>query len=234
MPQLSVKKVLVILLIPVLLYLVYFAGTWGLADMYARPAINTLEEWQKGKKELEEEDWQRLQANLEKAIELDPTNPDINLWLGKVIEGPYAKVGLRKSIAKDARLKAAGYYRESIRLRRTWPFAWIDLAMVKYRLFEIDDEFFHAVRRSMYYGPWEPDILRVVSDFGMVLWKILDENNRDFFLTTTRRAFQHISNPHVKALKAAIVKRNFVDRLCESTADNVPLTEFCKQELNSN
>jgi len=215
---------------PCLLYLIYVAGSWALADIYARPVMNVMRRWNVGQRPLKEDDWTRYRENLTTALSLDPTNPDIHHIFGKVTEGPYAKYGLLKTVAKASRLEAANYYRESIRLRPTWPYAWIALALVKYRLFEIDDEFFQAVHQSMHYGPWEPDILRVVAEFGMVLWKILEYNEREFFLATIRRSFLHASESHVEKIKKFIVKRGFIDKVCETVDDNIPLIQWCVRQ----
>jgi len=192
-----------------------------LADIYARPVMNVLREWKLGNRQLREDDWTRYRENVTTALSLDPTNPDIHQLFGKVTEGPYQKVGLGKKEAACPRQMVAEHYRRSIELRPTWPYGYIDLALVKYRLLEIDDEFYNAMHASLEYGPWGPDIQRVVSEIGMVLWNIMDNQEREFILEVTRKSFRHANQSHVRTMKKIIENRKFVARVCRQSEHNV-------------
>ena len=225
--ELNAKKVLAIIAIPFLFYYIYIASSWGLADVYSRPTINVLRDWKKGEFEPTQNDWLSYRSNLEQALCLNPTNAELHRHLGLVIQAPYTSFQLGHKEALEARKNALKYYREAISLRPTWPYHYSDLALVKFRLLEIDEEFYDAMYASMEFGPWEPDIQRVIAEIGMVLWNILEAKERQFVLDTIRRSFIHANKLHVAAMRKAIEKWQFVDRVCEEVGLNDDLAKYC-------
>ncbi|MFQ5661084.1 MAG: tetratricopeptide repeat protein [Gammaproteobacteria bacterium] len=214
-----------------MLYLCYVAGSWGLADVYARPAMNLLGKWKKGQVELKDEDWNRLRGKLSKALKLDPGNPDIHQWLGLAIEGPYARFGPGLIEAVSVRQRAADHYRESIRLRPVWPYAWVDLALAKYRLGEIDAEFYRALHTSIELGPWEPGVQKVVADIGMHLWDNLPKEERLFILDTIKHALLHSNRSHVNQMLKLVKQRGFLQFICLIVKNNNVVENYCGKEL---
>ena len=215
------------MLIPVFLYFAWVAGNWGIADVYARPAILTLNGWKRGTVQIKPDEWAGLISDLTRALALDKDNPEIHDWLGLAIEGPYVN-GMGDWVkASKARRLAAEHYRESIRLQPTWPFAWADLATVKYRLRQFDPELVQALHKSIELGPWEPGIQRVVANIGMIMWYRLSDADRVFILGVIRRSFMYVNENHVKNMKALIERQNFKDRVCRKPDVNEPLKEYC-------
>ena len=225
----SLPKILALILIPVLLFFTYVAGSWGLADIYARPAILKLNKWKQGVVKIAPAEWKELNAKLSRAAELDGTNPEIHEWLGLAIEGPYIGGSVDWNKASAARQLAAAQYRESIRLQPTWPYAWADLATVKFRLREFDGELLNAMHKSIELGPWEPGIQRVVADIGMSIWFRLKDPDREFILDLIRRSFMHVNSGHVRNMEALIKKHGFTDKVCQKPDSNEKLREFCKK-----
>jgi len=233
MKKRNVTKMSAIIAIPGLLYFVYVACSWSLADIYARPVLNAARDWKKNELVPTQEDWSRYQSSLDKALQHDPTNSEFYRTLGQVIEGPYRKYQLGDKEALEARTTAAEYYRESIKLRPTWPYGYVDLALVKFRLLQIDDEFYDAMFASMEYGPWEPDIQRVVSEIGMVLWNILEDREREFILNIARQSFMHANKTHVRSMQRIVGQRHFLSRVCEKSKHNADLLKYCDEKGGS-
>jgi len=189
-------KVIAVFLVPCFLYLAWVAARWGLADVYARPAIITLNKWKLGEMRLGQDDWQQLQADLAWSLQLDPDNPELQQWMGTAIEGPYKSYFTDRSVGDLARRVAVEHYRRSIQLQPTWPHAWMDLANVKFRLAEIDQEFYEAVRNAVKYGPWEPGVQAAVVRLGIVLWAELPEAEKPVFRETMGNGLQHGNRNH--------------------------------------
>jgi len=227
MPSLNLYRVCAIILIPVLLYLTVIAGTRGLADVYARPAITRLNEWKAGKIKIAQDEWPVLISDLSLALRLDKNNPEIHEWLGLAEEGQYVQGSVEWNKASVARRIAAAYYRESINLQPTWPYAWADLATVKYRLREFDDELVEALHKSIQLGPWEPGIRRVVADIGMGIWSRLAGPDQEFILDVTRNSFMYVNIGHVRDVEALIKKHGFIDKVCEKPDGNERLKAYC-------
>ena len=81
-----------LIVIPCLLYLAYIAGSWSLADIYASSSIKVLERWRSDKITLNDDDWDKLRADLSYALEYDPDNPNIHQYLALALEGRFAYI----------------------------------------------------------------------------------------------------------------------------------------------
>lgn len=184
-------KLIALLLIPVLLYLAYIAGSRSLADIYARPVMTRLSHWEQGKVQLGEADWASAQEKLARALKLDPTNPELLLWMGLAIEGPYRSWFSDPEEGEVARQQAAAYYRQSIQLQPTWPYAWADLATVKYRAGEVDEELFEAMQTAIQLGPYETGVLSRLRQIIIVAWTDFPDAYRETQLAVARNSLVH-------------------------------------------
>ena len=211
--------------IPVFLTMIYIAGSWGLADVYYRPAMNELKNWRLGKITLEDKDWDELQVNLSKALALDPDNPEIHESLGLAIEGRFFGIVSRDGEAQPYRQLALEHYKKSILLRPVWPYAWAALSSVKYRLGQIDDEFFQALHNVAKLGPWEPGLQRLVVEMGMNEWKAFPFKEREFILEVVTRALQ--KQPH--KILPLIKSKGFLDLICLLYKDKQSVINYCEK-----
>ncbi len=98
---------------------------------------------------------ERARRGLERAIELDPRNPDHHEYLARWLE--YA----------GAYRLALEHLRSSIERRPAWPYAWAELARVKLRLREFDAEFDHAIQQAARLGPWEADVQLTIARIAL-------------------------------------------------------------------
>ena len=139
-----ISKVIVVLLVPVSLTLIYVAGSWGMADIYYRPALNEIRSWIFGESEIHDEQWDRLRLNLNRAQQLDPSNPYIYENLAIAYEGQFSKVVVGEVEAESFRKTALAHYRTSALLRPTWPYVWNSIMLTKFHLGHTDEEFLKA------------------------------------------------------------------------------------------
>jgi hypothetical protein len=65
--------------------------------------------------------------------------------LALAIEGRFSNAPANDAEAEVFRKLALEHYRQSVKLRPVWPYAWNNLTVVKYRLGQINDEFFEAL-----------------------------------------------------------------------------------------
>ena len=227
-----VPRLIALLLIPVLLFLTYVAGSWGLADVYARPTINEIRSWQKGKKQLEEKDWARVQTELEKALALDPNNPDTNHFMAIALEGQYADLPPKTVDAEPARRAALDYYRKAVQLRPVWPYTWIDLALVKYRLGERDKEFYDAWHRGVELGPFEPGVQQVAAGIGLHGWNSFTKEDRTFTLDVIKRGVRHANKGHAKTMLEQSETYGYLELICLIVEDDQFVQDYCYSQLN--
>ncbi len=230
----TVSRMMSLIAIPCLLYLSYLAGNWCLADLYARPSITILEKWRSGDLTLNGDDWDKLRADLSYALVHDSDNPDIHEYLALAIEGRFADVAPKNKAAMPFRREAYVHYKKSISLRPTWPFVWVNLALVKYRLGETDDEFYHALHKADELGPWEPGVQRVIVDVGLHHWNLLSRNEKQFVLNIIDKSLRHTNPEHPLNVLDLTKRYGALELVCLIHEDIVYVNQYCKTNLGRN
>ncbi len=205
--------------------MIYVAANWGIADVYYRPAMNQLRNWSLGKIELENIDWDELRIKLSKALELDPNNPEIHESLALAIEGRFSKAAPKDAEAEVFRKLALDHYRQSVKLRPVWPYAWSNMALVKFRLGQIDDEFYEALHNAERLGPWEPSIQRTVIELGLINWLVLPKSERTFVLDTISHALEKQPNEALKIVN----NHGHLDIICFIHKEKPRVVEYCDE-----
>jgi len=230
--KLIILRVISLIAIPCLLYLAYIAGSWSLADVYARPSIKILEKWRSETITLNDDDWDKLRADLSYALKHDPDNPDIHEYLALAIEGRFANTAPENKEAMPSRRDAYSHYKKSILIRPSWPYVWVNLALVKYRLGETDDEFYHALHKADELGEWEPGVQRVIVDIGLHGWNSAPANEKKFVLDIIEKSLRHSARPHsFKVLK--LTKRyDVLELVCVIHKDIDYVNQYCEENLN--
>ncbi len=218
-------RLLALVLIPAFLYMIYIAGSWGLADIYFSSAKNEIEHWKSGKITLEDKDWDRLRANLSKAVKLDPNNPEIHEKLAYVIEGRFFNVVSKEPKAQIVRLLALEHYRKSVHLRPVWPYAWANVASIKYRLGQIDDEFFEALHNVVKFGAWEPGLQRLVVELWINELKAFPQEEHQFVLEVVSRALEKQPNRILDLIR----KKGLLGLICLIKKDNSLVVDYCEK-----
>ena len=230
--KLTILRVMSLIAIPCLLYLAYIAGNWSLADVYARPSIQILEKWRSEKITLNDDDWDKLRADLSYALKHDSDNPDIHEYLALAIEGRYADIAPENNQAMPSRREAYAHYKKSISVRPSWPYAWVNLALVKYRLGETDDEFYHALHKADELGAWEPGVQRVIVDIGLHYWKSLSRNEKKFVLNIIEKSLSHTIRKHSISVLDLSKRYGKLELVCLIHEDIDYVNEYCVKNLN--
>lgn len=167
------------------------AAVWGVADTYVALVERLLERAKLADRQLTAGELAKAEAALRTAGRLDFLRPDLanaraNIQLLRIQEAP-----VWEPEAKTAREQAAQRLRATLAARPTWPHTWADLAAVKFRLAQLDAEFFQALERAAALGPWEPAVQATVVDLGLAAWILLPESTREIVQATLERGLQH-------------------------------------------
>ena len=97
-------------------------------------------------------------ARLDRAMLLDPRNPDILDQHGQYLYWQamnLADAGFERGELLE---QAVAQYRQALTIRPLWPYTWANLVVAKAEWGIFDQEFRHAVRRTIETGPWEPRV----------------------------------------------------------------------------
>ena len=213
-------------LIVMLIFCGVVAAKWGISSVIAYPSISRLEDWREHQQRLEHGQWEVIRAGLVNALSYDPQNPELLHKLGLAYEGEFYYI-LGNGLATDYRKFAYEYYQEASAIRPAWPYHWVDLLLVKYRLGEIDEDFNVAIKQAVILGPWEPWVQQVIADVGMHHWYHFTPEMQQLVNTTVRQGVQHLDN--AKPILELVKRYDMFDLICLSGIDDLQVMQFCER-----
>jgi hypothetical protein len=162
----------------------------GLADLAYYPARSTLDAWSRQGAAPTPAQWVAARDALAKARRLEPDNPLFVEETGRLYEKRVADVDPAQPVARSYLEPALAEFRLATRMRPASPFAWINVALVKFRLGALDGEFHAAVENAARLGPWEPGVQRTLADIGFAGWGALPEPARSAIAGAIERGLQ--------------------------------------------
>jgi predicted Zn-dependent protease len=102
-----------------------------------------------------------VRAELERALNSDPADPAIHELLG-ILEA--------RSPERPEYLTSAGvHFAKALELRPTSPYTWASLAEAKYQMGDTSAGFENALIRAAQLGPSEPEVQRIVANYGLAV-----------------------------------------------------------------
>lgn len=176
-----------ILLIAVLCGLSFLAARQALSDYYTHTSALEIEAWSRPGFRRDADALPQVIARLGRALAIAPDNA----WALDFM-GAMQFETIRGATDPQAAVAAARASRDSFR-RALWqrPTAaqtWVNLALAKQSLGEIDGEFFAALEQSVRYGPWEPPVLLLGLQTGLGAWDRASPAQRELILGMRDRA----------------------------------------------
>ena len=214
------------LLVIVLMFCSHVSMDRGLASLYANPGTSTLSLWREGKRLPQHSDWEKTRASLEKALSYDRQNPDLLHKLGEAYDAEVAYHAVGDAAAANMRTTAREEYLKALGERPTWPYDWMALALVEYRLNQVDAEFYRALHRSVALGPWEPSVKYRVAEIGLHHWNHLDNDVRGFVTGIIRHA---AANRDTATDMLKLLRRyDMLDMVCNDNVADESIGQYCK------
>ena len=160
----SLRTVVVFLLIIGLLYAIFTAFRYGLADIKHYQLTSIINGWKKDHEQNDLNSWREAHIILQQVNELHPDNPyylellaKTNEWQGKHSRGAAAEIFYSEAFEALER---------SIKLRPVSPYTWLSIAKIKARLGEFDGVFSVAIKGAVKFGPWIESIQQGVAMIG--------------------------------------------------------------------
>ena len=168
-----------LILLSTLPLVIYSAAQRGLAEVVAQEPRYQMERWRTGKSAPGVPMLDAMQAELGKASELDPNNPNLLEDIGR-----FHAVRVERGQAYDPevramRQQALARFRQALERRPTSGHAYVNVALMKYRLGEIDLEFSESLLQAMRRSPWEPRVQLTGIELGLASWQALADPTRE-------------------------------------------------------
>lgn len=211
-------RILIALIATVILgYGAYESALRGLADWSTMRWRHEIDGWAERRAIPPPELLQEAVTTLIDALALTPDDPTLVEHLGTALAlraagSPPGSESQRLYLAA-----ALERFRTAAALRPTSPYTWADIVLTKYRLGQIDEEFFGAMHHALDFGPWEPAVQLILADAGMGAWEMLDSGLRGRVSENLRRAAVRQSD----ALARIATERGRVDLVCAISIDTM-------------
>lgn len=174
----SATGFLAVVLLVGLLAVVVLAGRRGLADVVAQDPRFEIERWRAGKFVMNPIRLNVIQAELNKALELDPKNPNLLEDLGRFYAVRVERRQPSDMNVREIRQQSLTYFRQLLELRPTSGHAYVNVALMKFWLGEIDQEFSQSLQQALRRSPWEPQVQLITIELGLASWPALSDSGR--------------------------------------------------------
>jgi hypothetical protein len=132
------------------------------ADVAMLDASREMGSWAAGRMQPAVGTWESVRENLDQAQRLSPSDPSSQELLG-ILDS------LRADRA-ELMVESVGHFARALQGRPTSPYTWANLAEVEYRQGNTGAHFLFALQRAADLGPAEPEVQRMVADYGLAVW----------------------------------------------------------------
>ncbi|MFA4968304.1 MAG: hypothetical protein WC540_01625 [Sulfuritalea sp.] len=178
-----------VLLIAALCALSFLAARQTLSDFYTHTAALEIETWSRPGFRREEDALPQVIERLGRALAIAPDNAWALEFMG-AMQFETVRGATDPQAAVAAVRKSRDSFRRALRQRPTASQTWVNLALAKQSLGELDGEFFAALEQSARYGPWEPPVLVIGLQLGLGAWDRASPAQREGILQMRDRAVQ--------------------------------------------
>ena len=139
---------------------------------------NSLDSWSSTPSSVSKIDVEIALAKIEKVIDKTPNNALYYQLQGKLFEWLHFSTNLKSDLETVAKVnnghdelhRAMLSYKKSLKLRPNWSGGWIGLASVKWKLGELDSQFYQYLDAAVSVGPQDAIVHRFIAEFGITMY----------------------------------------------------------------
>ena len=217
------KKIVMIFLSLFLLFLTWQSLKMGKANLNFYAAHQIVESWMENRVLTDPAQYQRALTSINDSNESHPANSHYLLTQGRIYEwGGTSKIFTDENEKKQHLLNAKKYYLEAVKLRPTWPGTWATLAILKWRLGEIDQQFVDFLLQADKFGQHIPEVNQAWLEIGFYLYQ--SENKLSVQIIKGLKKHLNIMfndlRPGSKKLAMDIIKRHNAQKYACSWLNN--------------
>ncbi|WP_299200254.1 hypothetical protein [uncultured Amphritea sp.] len=210
-------------LIPAILLLALCipAVKWGLADLNAYTTRHEVSKWESENRLPVPEELTKARVAIETALNWSRA-PEYYDYLGR-LHHYNALISDNPLLKSTALQEALVSYRHSNSLRPQWPYTQANIALIKAKSGEFDQEYQHMIRQSVSSGPWENGVNIALTEAGLLGWLSLNMDERKMIIDNIRRGIRR--NPdHIKVILNRYNKRSLI---CANLQRDVYQRKLC-------
>ena len=197
--EIEPKGMLCMFLIFVCIVGIFNAFRFGTASLDYYSVRNSIELWSQEGQTQTLEDYENAKSSIKMARMLHSSNPLYVELTGQINEwGNVSGLDTQQSL-----LSAKEQYLSATKLRPLWPVTWANLALLKWRLQEFDEEMLSYLEKADQLGPQSSEVHILYSKLGLTLYKA----NHPFYLNINDKVRSRVVN----ALKSHSARDGFRD-----------------------
>ena len=147
------------------------AFVFSRSDVAALEASQEIGAWAASRMRPQAGTWRSVREKLVFAEALSPTDPSIQELLGVLNSGLSGDVEYLD--------QATVHFAHAASMRPVSPYTWANIAEVNYRRGTTDRPFLTALRHAVDLGPNEPEVQRMVANYGLAVWDDLRGRDRE-------------------------------------------------------
>jgi hypothetical protein len=226
------KRGLVIIILMVLCFALFIAGKRGVASVSEFLVQEHLDAWAVSGKLPDDQNWNDVEGYFSFAAKLDSGNPGLLQLGGKLYEWRYLMASnevaetVQPQAAHTFSEKSLDYYRNSLQLRPTWPYAWLDITSAKLRFNQLDEEFQQAFSQTLRFGYWDTDIQKGLLPLGFQSLTLLEKDTRKAFWEWMKA----VAEKRPKEVIAAAETHGKLVIVCVGIQGNEKIGRLCKKK----
>jgi len=168
------KWPLLVMLVSMLFFMAYQAEHYAEAYAAQHRVYMKLASWNKSSVAAPTvKQWQVQEKRMKNAIALMPGNAAFLNTLGRLYEfRAFRMEAVHDQLSNG--LNALSLFRQATHASPAWVYPWINLALTKARLNQMDAEFGEATLNVIQLGPWEADTMALSVELGMRAYGSVD------------------------------------------------------------
>ncbi|MCG7646033.1 VpsP family polysaccharide biosynthesis protein [Alteromonas sp. Cnat3-28] len=177
---------------------------------------NSLDSWNRAPSSVSTKDVEIALIKIEKVIDKAPNNALYYQLQGQLYEWLHFSTNLASDLetvtkannGPDELHRAMLSYKKSLKLRPNWSGGWIGLASVKWKLGELDSQFYQYLDNAVSVGPQDAIVHRFIAEFGITMYM-----NRSVHYAKILKRLRHhldlgIKNPLTRELILKLISKN--------------------------
>jgi cytochrome c-type biogenesis protein CcmH/NrfG len=176
-----------ILLMMVTAATAYFTAIRFAAEMISQDARYHFERWDAGRATPQAGEVSVAVASLRAALDYEPRNPNLHWYLGRIDYWRVRSGSLTDAESRAVRQVALESFRQAALLRPTSGHSWVNLALTRYVLGQVDAEFVLALEQTLRWAPWQPQIQLIGIQLGVATWQLMPLSTQMLLIEAIRR-----------------------------------------------
>ena len=198
----------------------------GIADFVYYPVKIQFRAWDKGKLPEAEKEYLLMHQQVDHALEWDPTNPLLLEARGRITDSRSQVMSVESSSDENMR-SALDDFSRSTRLMPSSPWAWRNIALMKARLGEYDQELEQYLLQAHTLAPESIKMHYTMVEIGLAGWGAFSSSMRQQVVASIHELLQY-SNSHKVLIEFAERFRK-KKILCSNIDSEKALQQYCTE-----